>query len=467
MYLKRLNIRNFRYFRNYEIEFAPRVTVLFGKNGSGKTTLIHALHKALSFMMHSEKIKVKDSKTKKNKLIEERTLRGGNPYVSVEGFSKTGEANYDGVKRADYTIEIKAEANLDEQTPIEWAMSAYYIDSRLRKSEYKEAFNVLYNWHQATGKLPLLAYYSDGYPHYTSISKAKKEKTKESFLVKSSDESVGYTDWNSEIGCTNTWLVRLETKIRTIEYSKRRISMTENEAIRKSALEEIAAAEKEVNYIVNVLKHFSKDDEYCEIENIEISPYDAYLRIIDKNANPHSFRKLPAGYKRMYYIVLDLAYRSFFLANGTEKKVEGLVFIDEVDLHLHPELEQQVLRRFMETFPDFQFIVSTHSPLVLTGLETKNGDNIVQRLVKGTIAPEILHDVYGIDCNLMLEENMGVSKRNLLVQEMFDKAWESIGAKKIEDAKINVENLERITPADQPELVRLRSLIKRLEVLGK
>ena len=57
MYLKKLNIRNFRCFGNYEIEFAPRVTVLFGKNGSGKSTLIHALHKALSFMMHSEKIK--------------------------------------------------------------------------------------------------------------------------------------------------------------------------------------------------------------------------------------------------------------------------------------------------------------------------------------------------------------------------------------------------------------------------
>ena len=169
----------------------------------------------------------------------------------------------------------------------------------------------------------------------------------------------------------------------------------------------------------------------------------------------------------MYYIVLDLAYRSFFLTNGTEKKVGGLVFIDEVDLHLHPELEQQVLKRFIDTFPDFQFIVSTHSPLVLTGLETKNGNNIVQRLVKDTTAPEILHDVYGIDCNLMLEENMGVSKRNLLVQEMFDKAWGAIGEKRIEDAKMNVENLERLTPADQPELVRLRSLIKRLEVLGK
>lgn len=414
MYLKKLSIRNFRCFGNYEIEFAPRVTVLFGKNGSGKTTLIHALHKALSFMMHSEKIKEKDLKTGKRKVVGELTLRGGNPYVSVEGFSKSGEAHYNGVKRFDYAIEIKAEANLDEHTPIEWAMSAFYIDSRLRKSEYKEAFNTLYNWHQVTGKLPLLAYYSDGYPHYTNSIKTKKEDSKERFLVNSFDESFGYTDWNTEMGCTNTWVSRLETKIRTIENSKRRIATTENEIIRKVALEELESAEKEVNYIVEVLKRFSKDDAYCDIESIEISPYDAYLHILDKDAKDRSFRKLPAGYKRMYYIVLDLAYRSFFLTNGERTDVGGVVFIDEIDLHLHPELEKVVLKRFMDTFPNLQFIVSTHSPLVLTGLETEGNPNRILQMNAETNAPKpiLWPDVYGLDYNTGLEDIMGVVSRD-------------------------------------------------------
>ena len=414
MYLKKLNIRNFRCFANYEIEFAPRVTVLFGKNGSGKTTLIHALHKALSFMMHSEKIKEKDPKTKKWKVVGEKSLRGGNPYVGVEGFSKTGEAHYDGVKRADYAIEIKAEANLDDRTPIEWAMNVFYIDNRLRTSEYKNAFNQLYDWHIKTGERPLLAYYSDGYPHYSNIAKSKKENSKEAFLVKSFDESFGYTDWNTEMGCTNTWLSRLETKIRTIENSKRRISMTENEAIHKVALEEMVAAEKEVNYIVGVLKRFSKDDEYCRIENIEISPYDAYLHILDKNAKDRSFRKLPAGYRRMYYIVLDLAYRSFFLTSGERTDIEGIVIIDEIDLHLHPELEKVVLKRFMDTFPNLQFIVSTHSPLVLTGLETEGKPNRILQMNAETNAPKpiLWPDVYGLDYNTGLEDIMGVESKD-------------------------------------------------------
>ena len=467
MYLKKLNIRNFRCFANYEIEFAPRVTVLFGKNGSGKTTLIHALHKALSFMMHSQKIKEKDPKTKKWKVVGEKSLRGGNPYVGVEGYSKVGDENYKRTKRADHLIEIGAEANLDETTPIEWAMSSFFIDNRLRTSEYKEAFNHLYNWHLKTGEYPLLAYYSDGYPHYSNGNKSKKENSKEAFLVKSFDEGLGYTDWNTEMGCTNTWLVRLETQIRTMKYSKWQYDETDNEAVRKVAMDEIEISGKEVSYVTGILKQFSKDDSKYAIDNIRISPYDACLEIVTVDGKNYSFRKLPAGYKRMFYITLDLAYRSFFLSNIATKNVGGVVIIDEIDLHLHPELEQVVLKRFMDTFPNLQFIVSTHSPLVLTGLETKKGDSVVQRLTANETYPEILQDVFGIDYNLMLEENMDVTKRNAIVQEMFDKAWESISEKRLEDAKRDVENLEKITPADQPELVRLRSLIKRLEVLGK
>lgn len=56
MYLKQIQITNYRCFKKYEMNFAPGITVLFGKNGAGKTTLIHALHKALSFMMYSDNV---------------------------------------------------------------------------------------------------------------------------------------------------------------------------------------------------------------------------------------------------------------------------------------------------------------------------------------------------------------------------------------------------------------------------
>ena len=134
---------------------------------------------------------------------------------------------------------------------------------------------------------------------------------------------------------------------------------------------------------------------------------------------------------------------------------------------MHPELEQVVLERFMNTFPNLQFIVSTHSPLVLTGVETKDEQNVILRMEPGTDRPETWHDIHGIDYNLMLEENMGVQKRKPMVQALFNKAWKSISDKQIAEAKSIVEELEKITPSDQSELVKLRAMIKRLEVIGR
>ena len=70
------------------------------------------------------------------------------------------------------------------------------------------------------------------------------------------------------------------------------------------------------------------------------------MEIIALDGKIHPFRKLPAGYKRMFYIALDIAYRCFFLTNGDRKDIGGIVIIDEIDLHLHPALEKIILRRF-------------------------------------------------------------------------------------------------------------------------
>ena len=62
---------------------------------------------------------------------------------------------------------------------------------------------------------------------------------------------------------------------------------------------------------------------------------------------------------------------------------------------------------------------------------------------------------------------MGVQKRKPTVQALFDKAWKSISDKQIAEAKSIVEELEKITPSDQSELIKLRAMIKRLEVIGR
>jgi len=80
--------------------------------------------------------------------------------------------------------------------------------------------------------------------------------------------------------------------------------------------------------------------------------------------------QLSDGYKTLLGLVIDLSMR-MGLANphlGDPLQAEAVVMIDEVDLHLHPAWQQRVLGDLLRTFPNTQFIVTTHSPFVVETL---------------------------------------------------------------------------------------------------
>ena len=435
MYLKNLHISNFRCFRDYTIEFAPGVTVLFGKNGSGKSTLIHAIHKALSFLMYSEEIKEKTGKGKKAKVIDVKTFRLNNPYPTVEGFSVL-DCNYEGTKPIEYEINIHADAIFGEHFPLDWDMTGVAPKMSLRKSGYRKEFLELYKWSKDTcpsPQLPLLAYYSDGYPHYTLFNQRnRKEETKRDFHLKNSFPELGYTDWNTEKGFTNIWLERLRNKLSRQEVIPREIRLIEDRykagkiekekynAFIEASKKELEECNNEISKISTCLQLFSEGDcNNMEVASLELGIHNrTEVNIVTPDRERYAFSVLPAGYKRLFYIALDLAYRSFLLSNGTSTDITGVAIIDEIDLHLHPELEQTVLERLTKTFTHIQFVVSTHSPLVLTGVETEGKPNVILHMASGDTKPEVTHDIYGIDYNTGIEDVMGVESKNVELDYM-------------------------------------------------
>lgn len=415
MYLRKLNIEYFRCFKKYEVEFAPRVTVLFGKNGSGKSTLIHAIHKALSFIFK------KDSKTD-----NETNLTAGFPELKVETFNKRTDGVRDWKTGMMYPyIKIKANGGF-MNIPLEWEMLASTSTYNYQPTKYAKAYEKVIEKVKETDTLPFIAYYSDSFPH---IPKPKKI-TREQYELR----NVGYIDWNQESACSELWIERYrktwlewDRANRTIEreesalrncdvfLQKGMVNIEEyNEDVQlhkerlKRAQTEKNKYDDEINQIKSCLIKFSKGDPFREIVDIFVSVYEEEGLCLESNQvyNP-SFHKMPAGYKRLFYMVLDIAYRSYMLNKHTNPR--GIVIIDEIDLHLHPELEKVVLKRFMETFPNLQFIISTHSPLVLTGLETVNEDNRILKMEEGQSTPETMFDIYGLDLNSGMQEVMGIN----------------------------------------------------------
>ncbi|BBL57948.1 hypothetical protein MKFW12EY_15610 [Methylomonas koyamae] len=84
------------------------------------------------------------------------------------------------------------------------------------------------------------------------------------------------------------------------------------------------------------------------------------------------FHLLSDGYRNMIGMVADIAYRMATLNPQLEadviKQTEGIVLIDEIDLHLHPKWQREVVGRLLTTFPKVQFVASSHSPFIIQSL---------------------------------------------------------------------------------------------------
>lgn len=425
MYLKKLHISNFRCFRDYTIEFAPGVTVLFGKNGSGKSTLIHAIHKALSFAFKNDKVEE-----------GEITLSSGFPSLRPNQYRKKEDVVRDeksGLSLPD--ICIHAEADFLEIS-LDWDMYALTSTFALQPSKYKTAYKLLMSRIKETGTFPVFAYFSDSFPHVSTKASTLSK-------VQLSLRNLGYLGWDDETAYSDLWITRLtqtwtmwsrakqketqevsalainemfkkDGKITDEEY---REGQELHEAKLANARKEFSQYDPEISAVRNCLVAFSKKLPGFDMLDFFVSVYEEDgLCLETKDGQNPQFEKLPAGYKRIFYMALDIAYRSYIL-NGTTDS-EGIVVIDEVDLHLHPALEQVVLQCFQETFRQIQFIVSTHSPLVLTGLETEGKPNVILHMASGDTKPEVTHDIYGIDYNTGIEDVMGVGAKNVELDYM-------------------------------------------------
>ena len=99
-------------------------------------------------------------------------------------------------------------------------------------------------------------------------------------------------------------------------------------------------------------------------------------------------------------------------------KTDGVILIDEVDLHLHPAWQHRVLGDLREIFPRVQFVVTTHAPAVVSSAKSENLVILKNYEIEDTAA-----EIYGNDVNSILKDIMGVSDRNPAIAELFTRFY--------------------------------------------
>ena len=118
----------------------------------------------------------------------------------------------------------------------------------------------------------------------------------------------------------------------------------------------------------------------------------------------------------------------------------ALVLIDEIELHLHPKWQRDVLGRLQKIFKSCQFVVTTHSPLVLGEVEARcvrflEFDN-------GKVISTIPAEAYGMDANRILQELMGAPVRNKAIEAELRSLFELIDQEDFKKAREKITALE-------------------------
>ena len=108
------------------------------------------------------------------------------------------------------------------------------------------------------------------------------------------------------------------------------------------------------------------------------------FHIVQKDREPFDFNTMSSGYSAVFDIINDLMMR---MENTKKYSTEGVVLIDEIETHLHLELQRIILPFLTELFPNIQFIVTSHSPFILGSIENAViYDLETQRLVENGLA---------------------------------------------------------------------------------
>lgn len=182
---------------------------------------------------------------------------------------------------------------------------------------------------------------------------------------------------------------------------------------------------KWLNKFISNLKFLMEDDSV----DLEFNVDDFKLYIKQNEKEKYTFQNLSSGYSSIFNIFSRLLMRAEYL-KVPPNKLSGIVIIDEIDAHLHVSLQKKILPFLSESFSRIQFIVTTHSPFVLTSISTS--------VIYDISSKEQVENLSSYSYEAILEGLFNVTSASKLLQDKIE-----IIANLLNTEPINIEDLEK------------------------
>ncbi len=444
MYLSKIHIENFKGIKSADFDFDRSVNIIIGNNGAGKTAVLEAIAVALGGFL-SGIDGVNTIHFSRDEIRRESQLTG------------TGSSNV--VYRTPISVETCLELNTGDRDCADLRMFKFARQKKSIKSARstveprdicREAQRMA---NDQKAILPVISYQS-----FSRVTNQKKDKWENPF----SDEYsrvVGYVDCLEE-AANDKMLINWCRRMEQVSWQQEQ-TILEYEIVKRT---------------VSKFMQFMQED-----ENIHIY-YDKrteeLLYVNKEGILP--IRLLSSGFRNLLGMVFDIAYRMAVLNPDLLEDITsitpGVVLIDEIDMHLHPNWQWKVVDALKNTFPNVQFIVTTHSPIIVASCKEEKlimlqledvfldipSEIVLGKTVKGWMVDSVLKE-YMQSGNRDPETSAKLNRLTELAKMKISRRMNEESAREYEDL---IGELSSILPEDDIA-VEEAALMSVDEILGE
>lgn len=412
MKIQTITLENFRGIREAGFLLDGKSTVFFGVNGVGKSAILRAINLVFSNIIN----KIVNNRFKQGIKIEEDDITFGKSQARV----KLDFVYNDGTI-AEYGRSMNRKSKSRTHLPL--ALEDIYSDFCKRYLDDEKSNMPIYVNYGTTRlvlDIPLRIRNTHIFDKQAAFEKA----------IESKIDYRTFFEWYR-------YQEDIENEIK---------SRTNSEYADKS----LCAVKKAITEMIN------------DVSNLRIERSPRLAMKVNKGPISLKVNQLSDGEKCILALLGDLT-RRLALANphlDNPLLGEGVVLIDEIELHMHPQWQRRILNTLSNVFPNIQFIITTHSPQILG--EVGSDYNIFGLYNEnGVVGAQRYKALDGWDSNDILEVLMDTGNLNLDTKGEISRMFELIDKKNYDEAEMFVARLEKKTNKNNPDIINAKMLIQK------
>lgn len=437
MYIERIELKNYRGHEHLELRFQRGMTVIAGVNGAGKTSLLLGLQDALTYAVpffpngHWQ-APFNDAR-----------------FAHVKVVAPHGRIRIE----EQYPVAVLVEGRVFDSA-VNWSIHASRIGVHnaagthpTRLLEHRVSSGVPGSVHEDMLSLPIVMFYRASRAWRTS------EVNAIAAAIERSARRDGYMQWwdaGHSAEDLQQWIVA-----KSLE--RLQVASETGQSFSSIESDELGLISAALRRVIESFEGIHYDFQTKEIL-VDWCAEDGAAR------EPVAFEYLSDGQRAVISLVADIVRRMSLLnphlGMDVTDETEGIVLVDELDMHLHPEWQRALTRGLTKAFPKVQFIVASHSPQVIGELPH---ENVILLTPDGPVNPQ---GSFGMTSNQVLQELMDAEVQATPVKRKLDEIGEALTRNQLDEAEEKIRDLAAEAP-ELRELASAQALLKRKRTIGR